>query len=319
MVKNEDDIKDKMSDNEIRILGNGNIMRCMEENSCQDGSGKEEKTSVQSSKNSSQGKQRFVFFAIFVVALCCMIGLIWHLYEGRAVNNTNDDPISLEQTIPADTLSIESITEEPAVDEAYTTIQDTTVNDIPLIIYNPTGGRMDLWLGKSPEKDKSIILAAHAADIRADVDLPAGAFVYKGELISKGHSKYGFCAIIDSVISIGRQRETPLLERVIEQNGSFFRQYSLVSNGILVSVPPKGKFIRRALCLMNGKFLIVETETNESYHDFSQALVDIGVTEALSLVGGYNPVVGRDRDGKIITENAGVQGSTYENFIVWRK
>lgn len=179
---------------------------------------------------------------------------------------------------------------------------------------------MEIVICHHPEDDKNVILAAHAADLRDDDGTPAGAFVYNGELLAKGHSKYGFCAIIDSTVSIGRQIETPLFERAIEQNGCFFRQYSIVSNGKLMSIPPKGKSQRRALCLKDNVFMIVESASYESYHDFSQALEDLGVSEALALVGGNAAVMWRDESGEL-EQNGGIFGDSYpsENYIVWRR
>lgn len=59
------------------------------------------------------------------------------------------------------------------------------------------------------------------------------------------------------------------LEVLVEQNGYFFRQYSIVSNGTLIPIPPKGKSQRRALCLKDNVFMIIESVTSESYHDFA--------------------------------------------------
>ena len=79
---------------------------------------------------------------------------------------------------------------------------------------------------------------------------------------------------------------TPLLQEVINSGGHFFRQYSLVSNGELVDNKPKNKSIRRALAVRNEQILMVESQNRESFHDFSQALIDIGVSDAIYLVGG---------------------------------
>ena len=45
------------------------------------------------------------------------------------------------------------------------------------------------------------------------------------------------------------------LEVLVEQNGYFFRQYSIVSNGTLIPIPPKGKSQRRAICLKDNVFI----------------------------------------------------------------
>ena len=78
---------------------------------------------------------------------------------------------------------------------------------------------------------------------------------------------------------------SPLFEKATEEGGYFFRQYPLVSNGKLVENEPKGKSIRRAICDRQGEIFMIETGTTESFHDFAQALVDLGVDQAIYLVG----------------------------------
>ena len=301
MDKSKEEEIDNITDFEIRILG------------------KDIPSLYSETPNSNNNKfNKWVIIALFAIAIAFVCFLATKRLH--TIGNTEDTDELCDPTVLADTTSIETITEKNTVETAYATIRDTIVNDIELKVYTPHGGRMELYIGKHPEKDGDVFLAAHAADIRADMDAPTGAFVYKGELISKGHSKYGFCAIIGEEISIGCQRETPFLERAIEQNGSFFRQYSLVSNGKLVKVPPKGKSTRRALCLKEGQLSIYETGDAESYHDFSQALEDIGITEAIALVGGQNTIVARDKDGNFIEEEITYENtSLHENFVVWRK
>ena len=131
--------------------------------------------------------------------------------------------------------------------KAFTQVSQETVNDIALQIYSPNGGHVELLVGQLPSDDKSIILAAQAADYRADNGQISGAFVYKGELLSRGHPKYGFCAIIGDQLTMGMSQETALFERAVEQEGYFFRQFSLVHDGKPGETLPKGKAIRREI------------------------------------------------------------------------
>lgn len=291
-----------MSDNEIRILGSNTEPIQELENA--------NKTRVHSHR-----KPLLWICTILLFVIVSIVGT-W-LYLRSNASLLNDIP---NNSHTVDTLSVETLKDSVNAGPSYTIVSDTTINDISLRIYTPIGGRMELVVDHHPEKDKKLILAAHAADLRGDDRTPAGAFVYNGELLAKGHSKYGFCAIVDSTVSIGRQIETPLFERAIEQNGCFFRQYSIVSNGKLMPIPPKGKSQRRALCLKDSMFMIIESTTSESYHDFSQALEDFGVSEALALVGSNAAVMWREESG-VLQQNGGIFGDSYpiENYIVWKK
>ena len=167
----------------------------------------------------------------------------------------------------------------------YTEIVDTVINDVVLRLYIPHNAEMSLHIGKIDIEDTSIIYAAQAADVRADNGGIVGAFVLKGEPKAWGLSKKGFCASINGEVTVGVAENSPLFEKATEEGGYFFRQYPLVSNGKLVENEPKGKSIRRAICDRNGEIFMVETGTAESFHDFAQALADLGVGEAVYLVG----------------------------------
>lgn len=209
-----------------------------------------------------------------------------------------------------------------SVVHGYTDVQDTIVNDIPMSIYIPYGAEPSLYVGRLNWDDTSIIYATWAADIRADNQKIVGAFILNGEPLSWGKAKRGYCAIIEGKMTIGVQENTALFEEAIQKKGDFFRQYPLVDQGQLVENRPKGKAVRRALCeLGGGIFVIVETQTRESFHDFSQALVDLGVWNAIYLVGtseiwgGYTDKNNR----RIFFTDVENPAGEYINYIVWRR
>lgn len=167
----------------------------------------------------------------------------------------------------------------------YTEIKDTLINDIPIRIFIPHNAEMILHVGKMDRNDKNVIYAAQAADVRADNGGIVGAFILKGEPLAWGLSKRGYCASINGKVTIGVTENSPLFEKATEESGYFFRQYPLVDNGRLIDNKPRGKSIRRAICDRQGEIFMVETGTIESFHDFAQALVDLGVKNAVYLVG----------------------------------
>lgn len=167
----------------------------------------------------------------------------------------------------------------------YIEIVDTLINDIPIKIFIPHNAELSLHIGRLNKEDKSVIYAAQAADVRADNGGVVGAFVLNGEPRSWGVSKKGYCASINGKVTIGVAENSPLFEKATEEGGYFFRQYPLVSNGEVIDNEPKGKSIRRAICDRQGEIFMVETGTKESFHDFAQALADLGVDQAIYLVG----------------------------------
>lgn len=207
----------------------------------------------------------------------------------------------------------------------FTEIRDTLINDIPIRIYIPHNAEMSLHIGRMDKADTSVVYVAQAADVRADNGGVVGAFVLNGEPKAWGLSKKGFCASIRGKVIVGVADNTSLFEEATECGGYFFRQYPLVKDGQVIDNEPKGKSVRRAICDRLGEIFMVETGTAESFHDFAQALADMGVNQAVYLVGS-------SAYGWAVDEN----GTTHEfgdenyytgrrrlpentSYIVWRK
>ena len=212
-----------------------------------------------------------------------------------------------------------------SLQNGFTEIVDTLINDIPIRIFIPHNAELSLHIGKLDRSDKRIIYAAQAADVRADNGGIVGAFVLKGEPIAWGLSKKGYCASINGKVSVGVAENSPLFEKATEEGGYFFRQYPLVCNGEIIDNEPKGKSIRRAICDRSGDIFMVETGSRESFHDFSQALVDLGVSQAVYLVGSSAYGWAVDKSGTIhefgednyYTGRKKMPNNT--SYIVWRK
>ena len=258
------------------------------------------------------------------IAIVCVIiaGVLIFAFWPRRTDETADPVVVFE---PENEVVIEQ--EEPVKRlgdysesiKAYTEHLRDTINDIPLDIYIPHNAVPELMVGVPDIFDKTIVMATQAADIRADNGKIVGAFVVKGQPLSWGLSKKGYCGIIDGKLSVGVADNSPLFEEATEKGGYFFRQYPLVDNGVLVENEPKGKSIRKALCDRNGEIMIIMTQTPESFHDFAQALVDMKVDNAIYTVGSTSYGYFRDKFDhfeQIYEKRRG--GYKYENFIVWK-
>ena len=226
------------------------------------------------------------------------------------------DTIAMSETIPV----MEKLGNYKDSLKAYTEHIEMTVNDIPLDIYIPHNAKPRLFIGTPDLNDKNVIFTTQAADIRADNGKINGAFVLAGEPKAWGLSKKGYCGIIDGKITIGVAANSPLFEEATETGGYFFRQYPLVDNGKLVENEPKGKSIRKAICQRGEEIVVVMTSEPESFHDFSQALIDLGASNAVYLVGSASYGFFRDKlDQLSIIYNKQRGGQKYENHIQWVK
>ncbi|MDL2306105.1 hypothetical protein LJC72_12335 [Bacteroides sp. OttesenSCG-928-D19] len=208
---------------------------------------------------------------------------------------------------------------QDTVKRPYTEVSEETAGHVPLVIYTVHNATMSLAVGMPDKSDPTIVLAAMAADIRKDNMQIVGDFVLSGKRLARGVAKKGYVAVIDHKITIGIGETTPLLQQAMDNKGFFFRQYPLVSNGEPIKNNPKNSSIRRALAIRDERVVIIESKNRESFHDFSQALIDIGVSDAIYLVGGdafgwyYDHTHVRKEFGKELTD---IPDNI--SYIVWR-
>ena len=276
----------------------------------------------------NNGKNRKILYWIIFVVVAAVFGcLTWLIiYPHFDRREPVEDPSYFEPVTEIAPTRSQKIGSEvhPNV-RGFCEIRDTTINDIPLLIYIPHNAQMTLHVGRMSQQDTTVIYAAQAADVRRDNGKILGAFVLKGEPLAWGLSKKGFCAAIDGIVTVGVADNSPLFEEATERGGYFFRQYPLVKDGVLIENEPKNKSERRAICDRQGEIFMVECLTKESFHDFAQALVDLGVDQAVYLVGstayGWAVDENGDRhefgDENLYTGRRKLPNNT--SYVVWRR
>ena len=262
-------------------------------------------------------KSKWIALAIgfAVLLLTAIIVLFFFQDKGKNIDYYFEPEESLPQSITIETPNLENIDEK-----GYIETQEETANSVSLLIHIPHHATMSLTLGMPDKSDSTIIFATQAADIRADNKRIVGEFVLEGRQIARGVAKRGFCAVIDNTISIGMGDNTPLLQQAIDNNGFFFRQYPLVHNGALIENNPQNSSIRRALAVRNEQIIMIESQHNATFQEFSQALVEIGISDALYLVGGRN-TCGWYYTKDSVRHEFGSELSNlppYTSFIIWR-
>lgn len=211
-----------------------------------------------------------------------------------ADNNAIKTEIKHDADLKQDIISIASPTTDKNISnlnkdisqDNYCNVRKTVVNDVPIRIFDPGNAVPKLYIGKLETIDYHAVLVCQAADVREDGNGMVGSCINNGKIISKGLSQIGYVAIINGNTRIGADLNSPYFEEAIQCNGAFFRQFALVKDGLMIDNNLKNKRIHRAICEWNGKIIVVQSECKESFHDFSQALIDYGVNNAVSLVGG---------------------------------
>lgn len=262
-------------------------------------------------------KKRPAFAVWAAIAVALMVTIVLAVFFLSAGDEAGEvcEQLGIEESVPTAT----DVKYESFQPKAYAVLRDTTINGAKLRLFCPENATPSLEVGHDVFADSSIVMALQAADIRRDNGEIVGTFVVGGELRSKGEAKAGFCSIINGEITVGVADATPKLEEALMNNGYFFRQYPLVVGGQIVENKPKGRAVRKALAELDGKIYAVISHDRLTFHDFSQALVELGVRNAIYLVGASSSGLYRDADGKVFTFGTiPSEQLTDINYIVWR-
>lgn len=263
------------------------------------------------SGNGTPNPPRWLYYAIVCTAVAIIATVYALLWGSDDTADSEELAVTQEAAAPGDTATV--------VKKGYVEITDTVVGNVPLVILTPRDATPKLHIGIDVLQTPDVVMAMQAADIRSDNGGIVGAYVVDGNLVSKGQAKSGFCAIIDGNITIGVADATPFLEKAIESDGYFFRQYPLVVGNQLVENKPKGRSLRKALAEWNGTTVVVLSHSRLTFHDFAQTLVDMGVANAIYLVGSESFGFAVDAEGNRTEygkEAPSPEAST--NYIIWR-
>ena len=205
------------------------------------------------------------------------------------------------------------------VENGFVQTFDTILNKEKFTVFIPHNLVPELKVGVETLKDTTAKFVVQAADIRKDNGGIVGAYVYKGNLLSKGQAKAGFCAIIDGKAIVGVAESTPYLEQAIESDGYFFRQYPLVVEGQPVNNRLKYSSLRKALAELNGETVVIMSHNRMTLNEFSQYLVDMGVKNAIYLVGSSSFGFAIDDEGNRIEFGKEQENpSINTNYIIWK-
>ena len=144
--------------------------------------------------------------------------------------------------------------------------------------------------------DTSVYLYCRSADFKADSTY-IGSLVVNGKEYQSDTHRLGYMAMLGSNSVIGISRSEKVKDFVQEQGGSFFRQFILVSDGVIPSrFFLHGKVERRAIGRIGNQLYFIATRHKETLWDFADALREYGFIDAIYITGGADYVFYRDKD-----------------------
>ena len=226
------------------------------------------------------------------VLFCCVAYCGWWLYNyyyniGVPVSvSTKENIVKLQRHW--------NKTEKPEI-----VLSADSILGVALNMYELKSVQAELTFTEPDTTDASVLMYSRSADHTSDQKL-IGSFVMNGKELSTDKSRLGYCAMANGNIVIGVSRSDKVKDYVVGQGGCFFRQFILLSNGVL---PPQfqlhGKVERRALARMgDDRLFYIETRHAETLWDFADALREYGFADAIYITGGKCHSFYRTADGK---------------------
>lgn len=172
---------------------------------------------------------------------------------------------------------------------------------VALNFYEIKGLKAEITFMEPDTTDTDVFLYSRCADLTSydpKTNHYLGSLVANGKEIEADVSRLGYCAMANDNIVIGIARNEDVKDYVQEQGGSFFRQFILVSNGVLPSrFYLHGKVERRGLGRIGDKLFYIETRHKETMWDFADALREYGFIDAIYITGGTDYCFYRTADG----------------------
>lgn len=234
-------------------------------------------------------------FCAFGSMLLCLIliGSYW-LYR-RYVNIGVPVSVTSEQNIA----KLQKVQGEAKPEVVMTS---DSILGVGFNMYELRGLRAEISFDEPDVTDSDVYLYSRCSDFTSydpQENQYIGSLVMNGEELQSDNSRLGYCAMANDNIVIGVARDEDVKDYCIDQGGSFFRQFVLVSGGML---PPRfylhGKVERRGIGRIGDKLYYIESHGKEGMYEFADALREYGFIDAIYITGGTDYCFYRTIDGK---------------------
>ena len=256
---------------------------------------------IEASPNPSQGgeplipqkaQKRWMWFVLGAVlaALLCVAAVAGWRYYRTYINIGIPVSTTCEQNIA-------KLEAHASKDSPQITMTSDSILGVALNFYELKGLKAEITLQEPDTTDTSVMFYSRCADQGKNNEY-LGSLVMNGKELQSDRSRLGYCAMANGNVVIGVARSEEVKDYVVEHGGSFFRQFILVSNGVLpTQFHLHGKVERRGLGRIGDKLYYIETKHAETMWDFADALREYGFVDAIYITGGNDYSFYRDADG----------------------
>lgn len=257
----------------------------------------------------------YLLTALGLVALMILSLVIYNFWKDNHTKKLTFSPTPaenielLQQPVVADNGNVEYKIDSPASDSKVVFTTDSLLG-VSLNLYELCGLEATIVFDEPKLKDKSVMLYCRSADFRKDDGSFIGSFVVDGEDYTMDCSNdsvpHGYMAILGSRSVIGISDNDEVKKFIIENGGSYFQQYFLVSNGMVLqdNLNALGGTTRRCAIgwkkqtkTMPDRMFFIASRDEVSAWDFANALREYGFTNAIYITGGSDYCYYRDEEG----------------------
>lgn len=259
-------------------------------------------------------KQKWLKRLLALMAVGCLMAIalvgyhLWNYYYNIGI------PVSVSPKQNIKKLQQPVKQETPEV-----VMTSDSIFGVPMDFYAIHGLKASIEFEEPDTADTSVYLYCRSADHKADGTY-LGTLVANGEERESDTNRLGYMAMLGENTVIGVARSEKVKDFVQERGGSFFRQFILVSDGV---IPTRfylhGKVERRAIGRIDDQLYFIATRHKETLYDFADALCEYGFIDAIYITGGANYVFYRDKNGirHDIGDAATYPHSKWKGIIPW--
>lgn len=259
-------------------------------------------------------KRKWMKRLLALLAVGCLMVAIWAGYYFWNYYYNIGVPISVtpEQNIAK--------LQQPAKLEVPEVVMTSdSILGVAMDFYAIHGQKASIEFEEPDTADTTVYLYCRSADHTADGKY-LGSLVANGKEYLSDQSRLGYMAMADGRMVIGVSRSDKAKDYAQNRGGSFFRQFILVSDGVIPSrFFLHGKVERRAIGRIDDQLYFIATRHKETLWDFADALREYGFIDAIYITGGADHIFYRSIDGARhdIGDTADYPHEKWKGIIPW--
>lgn len=171
---------------------------------------------------------------------------------------------------------------------------------VAMNFYELRGLRAEISMQEPDTTDTSVYLYSRSSDYHKDFSIISSLVIDGTEVETVDGKRLGYFAGTEDNFVIGIARDEDVKDYAKKHKGCFFRQYILLSSGVMPrEFQLRGKVERRGIGRMpDDRLYYIETLHKETMWDFADALREYGFVDAIYITGGKDYCYYRGADGE---------------------